>query len=57
MQIGQRVSWRSLNLDYTGEVVGFSRGFAVARIDGSGKSVLIGEQENQPTNNNNEQQS
>lgn len=41
MTIGDRVSWRSLNREYTGVVTGFRRDFAVVRIDGSEKSVLL----------------
>ena len=39
--IGDRVSWRSLNRDYTGEITGYHGPFAIARIDGSTKSVLL----------------
>ena len=41
MKKGDRVSWRSLNRRYSGEVTGFYKTFAVVRIDGSGKSVLL----------------
>lgn len=41
MSIGERVSWKSINKDYTGIVTGFFRDFAVVRIDGSSKSVLL----------------
>lgn len=40
-KIGDKVSWHSINADYTGEVVGFHGPFAVVRIDGNGKSILI----------------
>ena len=41
MTIGDRVSWRSLNREHTGVVTGFRKDFAVVRIDGSEKSVLM----------------
>lgn len=39
--IGDRVSWSSINRDYTGTVTGFFRAFAVVKIDGTGKTVLL----------------
>ena len=41
--IGQQVSWRGINRDYTGVIVGFFGPYAIARIDGTGKSMLLGE--------------
>lgn len=40
-KIGDKASWQSLNRTYTGEVVGFYGPFAVVKIDGSGKSILL----------------
>lgn len=40
-QIGDKASWQSLNRAYTGEVVGFYGHFAVVKIDGSGKTMLL----------------
>ena len=40
--IGQQVSWRGVNRSYTGVIVGFHGPYAIARIDGTGKSVLLG---------------
>ena len=40
--IGQQVSWRGVSRGYTGVIVGFHGPFAIARIDGSEKSVLLG---------------
>ena len=48
MSIGERVSWKSINKDYTGIVTGFFRDFSVVRIDGSSKSVLL---QNKQSNN------
>lgn len=48
MSIGERVSWKSINKDYMGIVTGFYRDFAVVRIDGSSKSVLL---QNKQSNN------
>lgn len=39
--IGQQVSWRGINRDYTGVIVGFFGPYAIARIDGTGKSMLL----------------
>lgn len=46
-KIGERVIWRSLNRHYTGEVTAIQGIFAVVRIDGTEKSVLL---QNKPTN-------
>lgn len=44
-QIGERVSWRGLNRIYTGTVVSHDERnniqFALVRVDGSGKHVLL----------------
>ena len=45
MKPGDRVRWRGLNRDYSGEVIGFRNGFAVVRIDGTAKVVLMGKKE------------
>lgn len=39
---GERVFWKAINRDYSGVVVGFHGPFAIVRIDGSTKIVLIG---------------
>lgn len=44
-KIGDRVTWHAINRDYSGEVTGFRNGFAVVRIDGSDKVVLMGEKQ------------
>ena len=41
-EIGQQVSWSGINRTYTGKIVGFKGPYAIARIDGTGKSVLLG---------------
>ena len=46
-QVGDKVSWRSINRDFTGVVEGYRGPFAVVRIDGSGKYILLG---NKPLN-------
>ena len=43
--IGERVSWRGMNRDYTGVVTGYHGPFAVVRIDGSAKCVLLQNEE------------
>ena len=44
-QIGERVSWRGLNREYTGTVVSHTERkniqFALVRVDSSGKHVLL----------------
>lgn len=40
-KVGERVSWRSINRDFTGVVKGFYKSFAVVAIDGSGKRTLL----------------
>ncbi len=50
-QIGDKASWQSLNRAYTGEVVGFYGHFAVVKIDGSGKTMLLDNR--QPTTKKN----
>lgn len=42
-QVGDKVSWKSINKDYTGVVEGYHGPFAVVRIDGSGKQILLGD--------------
>ena len=44
MTIGDRVSWRSLNRDYTGTVVGFHRCWAVVELP-NGKRSLVYDKE------------
>lgn len=41
MKPGDRVRWRGVNRDYSGEIVGFRGLFAIARIDGSRKVILL----------------
>lgn len=50
-KIGDRVSWKAANRDYSGTVTGFFRTFAVAQIDGSGKCVLLDNKEPKPKTN------
>ena len=40
-KIGERVTWKAINRNYTGVVVGFYKDFAVVEIDGSGKRTLL----------------
>lgn len=40
-QEGEIVTWRGINRDYKGEIVGFYGPFAVARIEGSARYVLL----------------
>lgn len=42
MKLGDHVPWRSINRDYTGVIVGSYRGFALVKIDGSEKHILLG---------------
>ena len=35
------MTWRGINRDYKGEIVGFYGPFAVARIEGSARYVLL----------------
>lgn len=53
-QIGDKASWRSVNRDYTGVIVGFHGNFAIARINGSGKSVLLQNKPLTPKKNDSE---
>ena len=39
--IGDRVRWPGLNRHYTGEVVGYRGPFALVRVDGSGRHILL----------------
>lgn len=41
MKPGDRVSWQSANKDFTGVVEGYHGPFAVVRIDGTAKVVLL----------------
>lgn len=41
LTIGERVSWRGLNREYTGEIEGFYGPFAIATIEGTDRKVLI----------------
>lgn len=50
-KIGDRVAWHAINRDYSGEVTGFRNGFAVVRIDGTDKVVLMGEKQFVQPNN------
>lgn len=47
-QVGDKVSWRSINLNFTGVVEGYNGPFAVVRIDGSGKYILLDNRTNKP---------
>ena len=47
-KIGERVTWKAINRNYTGVVVGFYKDFAVVEIDGSGKRTLL---DNKPSTN------
>ena len=47
-QVGDKVSWRSINRDFTGVVEGYRGPFAVVRIDGSGKYTLLDNRINKP---------
>ena len=40
-KIGDTATWRGINREYTGVIVGFHGPFAVARMDGSARSVLL----------------
>ena len=40
MKIGERVTWRGLNREYSGTVVGFFREWAVVELP-NGKRVLL----------------
>lgn len=44
----ERVTWRGLNKHLSGIVTGFYLGYAVVRVDGSGKSILL-QNQFQPT--------
>ena len=50
-KIGDRVSWKAMNRDYSGTVTGFYRSFAVAQIDGTRKCVLLDNKEPKPQKN------
>lgn len=41
MTNGERISWRGLNRNYTGIIIGNRHGFALVKIDGTEKSVLL----------------
>ena len=41
MKPGDRVRWRGVNRDYSGEIIGFRDPFAIVRIDGSRKVILL----------------
>ena len=41
MKLGDHVSWKAINRDYTGVIVGSYRGFALVKIDGSEKHILL----------------
>ena len=47
-QVGDKVSWRSINRDFTGVVEGYRGPFAVVRIDGSGKHTILDNRINKP---------
>lgn len=40
-KIGDTATWRGINREYTGVIVGFHGPFAVARMDGSARVVLL----------------
>ncbi len=40
-KIGDIATWRGINRDYKGEIVGFYGPFAIARIEGTASEMLL----------------